>query len=187
MPAVRFVGFGISLTSLLVSVWALRKTNLAVRTFRSNVLAEHARFLESQWVSIYQLTLTNDKFAMYAAEMFDLGSAETAQRDASLLMYINVLAMTFSSWQNKVIDDGAYKAHMESFFGTYRGDGTDLNSSHRSAMTISSAQRAGVFGAHWVTPLRGARTVRRLIRRAVLTATKRWQGWLCSVLVGEPG
>jgi hypothetical protein len=29
--------------------------------------------------------------------MFDLESAETAQKDASLLMYINVLAMTFSS------------------------------------------------------------------------------------------
>ena len=70
--------------------------------FRSNVLAEHARFLESQWVSIYQLTLTNDRFAAYVSEMFDLGSAETAQKDASLLMYINVLAMTFSSWQNKV-------------------------------------------------------------------------------------
>lgn len=122
MPLVRILGFSVSLASLLVSLWALRKTNLAVRTFRSNVLAEHARFLESQWVSIYQLTLTNDKFATYVAEMFNLGSTETAQKDASLLMYINVLAMTFSSWQNKVIDDAAYKSHMESFFRTYRGD-----------------------------------------------------------------
>jgi hypothetical protein len=28
--------------------------------------------------------------------------------------------MTFSSWQNKVTDNEAYKSHME--FGTYRGD-----------------------------------------------------------------
>jgi hypothetical protein len=88
MPAVRILGFGISLASLLVSLWALRKTNLAVRTLRSNVLAEHARFLESKWVSIYQLTLTNDKFAEYVADMFDLGSADKAQREASLLMYV---------------------------------------------------------------------------------------------------
>jgi hypothetical protein len=122
MPAVRICALAVSLASLLVSLWALRKTNLAVRTFRSNVLAEHARFIESQWVSIYQLTLVNDKFAAYVAEMFDLGSVETAQREASLLMYINVLAMTISSWQNKVIDNATYKSHMESFFGTYRGD-----------------------------------------------------------------
>ena len=122
MPVVRILGFSVSLASLLVSLWALRKTNLAVRTFRSNVLAEHARFLESQWVSICQLTLTHDKFATYVAEMFNLGSAESAQKDASLLMYINVLAMTFSSWQNKLINDEAYKSHMKAFFGTYRGD-----------------------------------------------------------------
>src|SRR5215510_10956716 len=84
MPVVRILGFSVSLASLLVSLWALRKTNLAVRTFRSNVLAEHARFLKIQWVSIYQLTLVNDKFATYVAEMFDLGSVETAQREASL-------------------------------------------------------------------------------------------------------
>jgi hypothetical protein len=122
MPAVRILAFVISLGSLLVSLWALRKTNIAVRTFRSNVLAEHARFLESQWVSIYQLTLTNDKFAKNVAEMFDLGAADSAQKDASLLMYMNILAMTFSSWQNKVIGEEAYKSHMESFFGTYKGD-----------------------------------------------------------------
>jgi len=84
MPAVRILGFGVSLASLFVSLWALRKTNLVVRTFRRNVLAEHAQFLERQWVSIYQLTLSNEKFATYAAEMFDLGSAETAQKDASM-------------------------------------------------------------------------------------------------------
>jgi hypothetical protein len=54
--------------------------------------------------------------------MFDLGSPEKAQKEASLLMYVNVLAMTFSSWQNKVIDEAAYRSHMESFFGTYKGD-----------------------------------------------------------------
>jgi hypothetical protein len=122
MPLVRSFAFAISLSSFLMSLWALRKTNLAVRTFRSNVLAEHARFLESQWVGIYQLTLTNDKFAGYVADMFNLGSAEKAQKEASLLMYINVLAMTFSSWQNKVIDKATYMSHMESFFGTYKGD-----------------------------------------------------------------
>jgi hypothetical protein len=122
MPVVRSIAFAISLTSFLMSLWALRKTNLAVRTFRSNVLAEHARFLESQWVGIYQLTLTNDKFAGYVADMFNLGSADKAQKEASLLMYINVLAMTFSSWQNKVIDKATYMSHMESFFGTYKGD-----------------------------------------------------------------
>jgi hypothetical protein len=122
MPAVKVFAFGVSLASFLVSLWALRKTNLAVRTFRSDVLAEHARFLEGQWVGIYQLTLTNDKFAEYVADMFNLGSAEKAQKEASLLMYINVLAMTFSSWQNKVIDRATYRSHMESFFGTYRGD-----------------------------------------------------------------
>jgi len=46
----------------------------------------------------------------------DRGSAATAQKEASLLMYINVLAITFSSWQNKVIDDEAYKSRIESFF-----------------------------------------------------------------------
>jgi hypothetical protein len=122
MPVVRTVTVFVSLSSFLVSIWALRKTNLAVRTFRRDVLAEHARFLESQWVGIYQLTLTNDKFAGYVAEMFNLGSAEAAQKEASLLMYINVLAMTFSSWRNKVIDTKTYASHMESFFGTYRGD-----------------------------------------------------------------
>jgi hypothetical protein len=83
IPAVRIFALGVSLASLFVSLWALRKTNLAVRTFRSNVLAEHARFLESQWVSIYQLTLVNDKFAAYVAEMFDLGSVETAQKSVA--------------------------------------------------------------------------------------------------------
>lgn len=122
MPAARLFTFTVSLASFVVSLWALRKTNLAVRTFRSDVLAEHARFLESQWVGIYQLTLTNDKFASYVAEMFNLGSAEKAQKEASLLMYINVLAMTFTSWQNKVIDDATYNSHMLSFFGTYQGD-----------------------------------------------------------------
>jgi hypothetical protein len=118
MPAVKMLTIAVSLSSFLVSLWALRKTNLAVRTFRSNVLAEHARFLESQWVSVYQLTLTNDKFAGYVAEMFNLESTEKAQKEASLLMYINVLAMTFSSWQNKVIDNETYRSHMDSFFGT---------------------------------------------------------------------
>ena len=54
--------------------------------------------------------------------MFNLESAEKAQKEASLLMYVNVLAMTFSSWQNKVIGNATFKSHMESFFGTYRGD-----------------------------------------------------------------
>jgi hypothetical protein len=122
MPAVRILTVGVSLASFLVSLWALKRTNLAVRTFRSDVLAEHARFLESQWVGMYQLTLTNEKFAGYVAEMFNLGSSETAQKEASLLVYINVLAMTYSSWKNKVIDDKMYTSHMESFFGTYNGD-----------------------------------------------------------------
>jgi len=122
MPIVRIFAFVCSGASFLVSLWALRKTNLAVRTFRRNVRAEHARFIENQWVNIFQLTLTNEKFAGYVAEMFNLGSTEKAQKEASLLMYINVLAMTFTSWQNKVIDKGTYMTRMESFFGTYRGD-----------------------------------------------------------------
>src|SRR5215468_93678 len=88
MPAVRICALAVSLASLFVSLWALRKTNLAVRTFRSNVLAEHARFLESQWVSIYQLTLTHDKFASYVAEMFNPGlSGNGAKRCVAADVY----------------------------------------------------------------------------------------------------
>ena len=48
MPAAGMLTIAVSLSSFLVSLWALRRTNLAVRTFRGNVLAEHARFLESR-------------------------------------------------------------------------------------------------------------------------------------------
>jgi hypothetical protein len=81
-------------------------------------------------------------------------------------MYINVLAMTFSSWKNKVIDNTTYKSHMESLFGTYRGDkrrlteliglvGYDDNSAQRArdtwsvvADTAVQRQRASRPGTH---------------------------------------
>lgn len=120
-PRVRAFATALSLVSLCVSLWALRKTIHAVRVQSNDVMAEHARYLEDRWQELHALTLTNAEFAECTAEIFGT-DVRTAKKDAALLMFVNVASVNFSQWKNRVVSKANYEAHMISIFSHFKGD-----------------------------------------------------------------
>ncbi|MGE3703425.1 MAG: hypothetical protein AB7G08_32525 [Hyphomicrobiaceae bacterium] len=121
-PVVRAVTVLFSALSLLFSIWAFRKTSKAANTFVQHVSADHARFLEGQWLRTYELTLTNPQFAEGTARLFGASSLDQIKQEAVLLMYLNILLTSFKLMKSGVVAPDVYKEHMTSFFGSVRAD-----------------------------------------------------------------
>jgi hypothetical protein len=121
-PVVRAATVIFSLASLVFSIWAFRKTSKAANTFIRHVGAEHARFLEAQWLRTYELTFSNPAFAEGTARLFGASSADQVKQEAVLLTYLNILLTSFKLMKSGVITPAIYKEHMTSFFGSVKAD-----------------------------------------------------------------
>lgn len=121
-PVVRAGTVIFSLASLVFSIWAFRKTSKAANSFIRHVGADHARFLEAQWLRTYELTFSNPAFAEGTARLFGASSADQVKQEAVLLTYLNILLTSFKLMKSGVITPAAYKEHMTSFFGSVRAD-----------------------------------------------------------------
>jgi hypothetical protein len=121
-PIVRAATVVFSAASLLFSIWAFRKTSKAANTFIRHVSADHARFLEGQWLRTYELTMSNPEFAEGTARLFGASSVEQVRQEVVLLTYLNILLTTFKLMKSGVVTAEVYKEHMTSFFGSVRAD-----------------------------------------------------------------
>jgi hypothetical protein len=81
-PGLRAVTLVFSAISLLVSYMAFRRTSHALQVQKSNVMADHARHLETQWQTLYRLTITNPEFARQVASMYGM-TEDDVRHDAA--------------------------------------------------------------------------------------------------------
>lgn len=124
-PGMRAITLVLSSISIAFSYVALRKTSRALQVQEANVLADHERYLQEKWQTLYLLTLNNAEFAQQAAAMYGM-TPEEIRQDAVLLLYLNIAATNFAGWTMGVIPDPAYKSHMRSIFDAYKGDRSHL-------------------------------------------------------------
>lgn len=120
-PSVRAFTSVLSVISFFVSIWAVRQMSTTMASHKASVRSEQARFLEMQWSTIDQLTVSNPDCARLAVEMFGIENETEAKREALHYMYLNVLGAAFMGWKNKAIDEDVYDGHMKFFFNNYKG------------------------------------------------------------------
>jgi len=99
------LSLGVSIVSLSVSFWSVRKSTL-------NMRAEQSRFIDQQWQSLNHLILTNSDVASILAKKLNVSADEA--RSAQFDYYIvNALYISYNSWRLKTIDDDEFSVSVD--------------------------------------------------------------------------
>lgn len=121
-PTTRTFSLLLSVVSVLMGIYSLRRIHSVSSAQVSNIRAEHLRFLNTKRSEIDLLTLKSPDVADLIAQNFHLSDAKEAQREALLCLYLNVASSAYVAYKNRLIDRDDYDKHMRFIFDDFAGD-----------------------------------------------------------------
>jgi len=108
--------------TFIISILAFWRTFSLQNTQKATLMTEQRRFLEMQWNEMNRLVISNSDATNQAAQMFGSDDGKAVKRDFLHLSYLNILSAASHAYRENALDYPTYDRHMESFFGSYRGD-----------------------------------------------------------------
>jgi hypothetical protein len=121
-PIVRAFQAGVTALTLLISIFAFKRTSQVLKAQQASLRAEQRRVLEMQWSEMNKLILTNSDAATEAAKLFGSDSDVSVRREMLHRSYLNILSTASSAYRSMALDQSTYQRHMNYFFSNYKGD-----------------------------------------------------------------